>query len=56
MGTEQQAKMLACQQNHDISEKVMLGLAKPTMSTKATHCPDQCNGKLSTCATQYSLD
>ena len=32
MGTEQRAKMLARQQNRDISEKVALGLAKPTMS------------------------
>ena len=32
MGTEQRAKMLARQQNRDISEKVALGLAKPTVS------------------------
>lgn len=32
MGTEQRAKMLARQQNRDISEKVALGLAKPTTS------------------------
>ncbi len=30
MGTEQRAKMLAREQNRDISEKVALGLAKPT--------------------------
>jgi SNW domain-containing protein 1 len=32
MGTEQRAKMLARQQNRDISEKIALGLAKPSMS------------------------
>ncbi|KAH0827194.1 pre-mRNA-processing protein 45 [Lanmaoa asiatica] len=32
MGTEQRAKMLARQQNRDISEKIALGLAKPTLS------------------------
>jgi SNW domain-containing protein 1 len=32
MGQEQRAKMLARQQNRDISEKVALGLAKPTLS------------------------
>ncbi|KAJ7864864.1 SKIP/SNW domain-containing protein [Mycena olivaceomarginata] len=32
MGTEQRAKQLARQQNRDISEKVALGLAKPTLS------------------------
>jgi len=35
MGTEQHAKMLACQQNHDISERIVLGLAKPTLSKEA---------------------
>jgi SNW domain-containing protein 1 len=35
MGTEQRAKMLARQQNRDISEKVALGLAKPTMSKES---------------------
>ncbi|KAI5116068.1 hypothetical protein M0805_005581 [Coniferiporia weirii] len=35
MGTEMRAKMLARQQNRDISEKVALGLAKPTMSKEA---------------------
>lgn len=33
MGTEQRAKMLAREQNRDISEKVALGLAKPTSSS-----------------------
>jgi SNW domain-containing protein 1 len=32
MGTEQRAKMLARQRNRDISEKIALGLAKPTLS------------------------
>ena len=32
MGTEQRAKLLAREQNRDISEKVALGLAKPTVS------------------------
>lgn len=32
MGTEQRAKQLARQQNRDISEKVALGLAKPTLT------------------------
>lgn len=35
MGTEQRAKMLARQQNRDISEKVALGLAKTTLSKEA---------------------
>lgn len=35
MGTEQRAKMLARQQNRDISEKVALGLAKPTLSKES---------------------
>lgn len=35
MGTEQRAKMLARQQNRDISEKVALGLAKPTTSKES---------------------
>ncbi len=35
MGQEQRAKMLARQQNRDISEKIALGLAKPTMSKEA---------------------
>lgn len=35
MGTEQRAKQLARQQNRDISEKVALGLAKPTLSKEA---------------------
>lgn len=35
MGTEMRAKMLARQQNRDISEKVALGLAKPTLSKEA---------------------
>jgi SNW domain-containing protein 1 len=35
MGQEQRAKMLARQQNRDISEKVALGLAKPTLSKEA---------------------
>ncbi|KAL0946543.1 hypothetical protein HGRIS_012749 [Hohenbuehelia grisea] len=35
MGAEQRAKMLARQQNRDISEKVALGLAKPTMSKES---------------------
>ena len=35
MGTEQRAKMLARQQNRDISEKVALGLAKPTASKES---------------------
>ncbi|PWN48498.1 hypothetical protein IE53DRAFT_389303 [Violaceomyces palustris] len=35
MGTEQRAKMLAREQNRDISEKVALGLAKPTMSKES---------------------
>ena len=35
MGTEQRAKMLARQQNRDLSEKVALGLAKPTLSKEA---------------------
>lgn len=35
MGTEQRMKQLARQQNRDISEKVALGLAKPTMSKEA---------------------
>lgn len=35
MGQEQRAKMLARQQNRDISEKVALGLAKPTMSKES---------------------
>lgn len=35
MGQEQRAKQLARQQNRDISEKVALGLAKPTLSKEA---------------------
>ncbi|KAH9857193.1 pre-mRNA-processing protein 45 [Lenzites betulinus] len=35
MGTEMRAKMLARQQNRDISEKIALGLAKPTMSKES---------------------
>ncbi|KAF7311366.1 Transcriptional regulator Cwf13 [Mycena kentingensis (nom. inval.)] len=35
MGTEQRAKQLARQQNRDISEKIALGLAKPTMSKES---------------------
>ncbi|KAF7791336.1 hypothetical protein EIP86_002350 [Pleurotus ostreatoroseus] len=35
MGQEQRAKMLARQQNRDISEKIALGLAKPTMSKES---------------------
>ena len=35
MGQEQRAKMLARQQNRDISEKVALGLAKPTISKES---------------------
>lgn len=35
MGTEMRAKMLARQQNRDISEKIALGLAKPTLSKEA---------------------
>lgn len=35
MGTEQRAKMLARQQNRDISEKIALGLAKPTLSKES---------------------
>jgi len=35
MGAEQRAKQLARQQNRDISEKVALGLAKPTMSKES---------------------
>ncbi|EPQ30344.1 uncharacterized protein PFL1_01870 [Pseudozyma flocculosa PF-1] len=35
MGTEQRAKMLAKEQNRDISEKVALGLAKPTTSKES---------------------
>lgn len=35
MGTEQRAKMLARQQNRDVSEKIALGLAKPTMSKES---------------------
>ncbi|VDB82892.1 unnamed protein product [Peniophora sp. CBMAI 1063] len=35
MGTEQRAKMLARQQNRDISEKIALGLAKPTMAKES---------------------
>ncbi|KAF9013960.1 pre-mRNA-processing protein 45 [Cyathus striatus] len=35
MGAEQRAKMLARQQNRDISEKVALGLAKPTLSKES---------------------
>jgi len=32
MGTEQHAKMLVCQQNRNISERIALELAKPTLS------------------------
>ncbi|KAN0064736.1 mRNA splicing protein [Thecaphora frezii] len=35
MGSEQRAKMLAKEQNRDISEKVALGLAKPTTSKES---------------------
>lgn len=35
MGQEQRAKMLARQQNRDISEKIALGLAKPTLSKES---------------------
>ncbi|KAG1756352.1 SKIP/SNW domain-containing protein [Suillus paluster] len=35
MGAEQRAKMLARQQNRDISEKIALGLAKPTTSKES---------------------
>jgi len=35
MGQEQRAKMLARQHNRDISEKVALGLAKPTLSKES---------------------
>ena len=35
MGQEQRAKMMARQQNRDISEKIALGLAKPTMSKES---------------------
>ncbi|KAI0928945.1 mRNA splicing protein, variant 2 [Taiwanofungus camphoratus] len=35
MGTEMRAKMLARQQNRDISEKIALGLAKPTLSKES---------------------
>jgi len=35
MGTEQRAKMLVRQQNRDISEKIALGLAKPTLSKES---------------------
>ncbi|KAG1778472.1 SKIP/SNW domain-containing protein [Suillus placidus] len=35
MGAEQRAKMLARQQNRDISEKIALGLAKPTASKES---------------------
>lgn len=35
MGQEQRAKMFARQQNRDISEKVALGLAKPTLSKES---------------------
>lgn len=35
MGTEQRAKMLARQQNRDISEKIALGLAKPSTSKES---------------------
>ncbi|KAF8326011.1 SKIP/SNW domain-containing protein [Cantharellus anzutake] len=35
MGTEQRAKYLARQENRDISEKIALGLAKPTMSKES---------------------
>jgi SNW domain-containing protein 1 len=34
MGTEQRAKMLARQQNRDISEKIALGLTEPTLLSK----------------------
>ena len=35
MGTEQRAKMLACQQNHDILEKIALGLTKLMLSKES---------------------
>jgi SNW domain-containing protein 1 len=35
MGTERRIQMLAREQNRDISEKVALGLAKPTQSTES---------------------
>jgi SNW domain-containing protein 1 len=34
MGTERRIQMMAREQNRDISEKVALGLAKPTQSTE----------------------
>ena len=40
MGQEQRAKQLTQQQNRDISEKVALGLAKPTQSKESM--PDSC--------------
>ncbi|KAF9505298.1 hypothetical protein BS47DRAFT_1489855 [Hydnum rufescens UP504] len=35
MGTEQRAKQLARQENRDISEKIALGLAKPTLTKES---------------------
>jgi len=35
MGTEHHAKMLARRRNRDISEKIPLGLAKPTLSKES---------------------
>jgi hypothetical protein len=35
MGTEQRAKMLARQQNHDISEKFVLGFTELTLSKES---------------------
>ena len=39
MGQEQRAKQLTRQQNRDISEKVALGLAKPTQSKQLMLSP-----------------
>ena len=39
MGTERRVQMLAREQNRDISERVALGLAKPTQSTESTVDP-----------------
>src|SRR5208282_1156289 len=35
MGTERKLKMMAKEQNRDISERVALGLAKPTKSSES---------------------
>ena len=37
MGTERRIQMIAREQNRDISEKVALGLAKPTQSSESTY-------------------